>query len=385
MVNFTTLLVEDTGDNSEDQATTTFAYKAGKTSRRWRLIAPQLPIAATDINDTIAGLLGYSEYGPGNTGRITRYLPTADPQFPWLFCTSVGVKGHGLYKVVPSTQVFQSATANFGSFTQWQYYVFMVDSEARPYPIVTDENIQINYGTWYDETNTKLSIVYYPEWERFCDYQFIPIDDYITQTKASSRFVTGSGTLPGAPAPDNGAPFSGQPRVYIPNQIFKLWWTGVPLRYVTSQASYLNKWKGRVNQNAWNGPLGNTLPPPPLPPGTTSQFPPGSLLYMSYKVEQYSPPVPVTYGPFVSVIDYSKLCNLELTFLYTTRGPGTDLPTLTNNNYVTGGHNLMLYFPYRKYYMAMYFNDSPMLANAVPMYLSFPIEQLFSDPDVPLN
>ena len=171
---------------------------------------------------------------------------------------------------------------------------------------------------------------------------------------------------------NNAKEIQNQIRMFLPNQVLRLTWYQVPFRFITSSNSVFNKYKGRVNQTDWNGPFG----PTPIPAGATPMFPAGSLLYLTYKPTIYTPPLQALGNVFNKGSAYERMCDIEFDFLWTTR-LGTSLPANpTNLNYVVDGHNLQPFPPARVFYYATSTDG-----HAVPSWLSFPIEELWTDPD----
>lgn len=361
------ILVEDTGQDGHDTSQCSAQVDGGKITRRWLALEEDNgTINTVDIIDTVKGIVGWSD--PNTVkGYIPRTLPAADPQLQSYYATRVSWSGMGSYQkafVAPTLETGAQTITQLGNnqinYALWQNYLFTVESSPRLYPIMADTALTAQQGSYFDDSGAQQNFTYFQEWARFCDWDFLPIDDYVTQQRGGAYFKTGSGQLP------NKAPFQGQPRMLLPNQVYRLLWTGVPLQYLTDPNSYLRKWRGRVNQNTWTGP-GNFT------------FNPGELLYVGYKPTKYQPPITLTSANGVIVgIDYSKLVNIEINFLYTVR-TATDLPAApANKSYVQGGHNLLPYFPTRNYYYTVFSPDNG--TTEYPMYLSFPLERLFMDP-----
>jgi hypothetical protein len=156
----------------------------------------------------------------------------------------------------------------------------------------------------------------------------------------------------------------------LPNETIKIIWYRVPYRYVKSANSYLNRFRFRVNQKAWEN------------------YGPGELLYAGYTPRRFSPPIVGLDPAWESgVFSTEKLCDITLEFIRTSREaetiPSTTLPPYsdTNRSWVMAGHNLLPHFRDRKFYYASVNNADP--TKQFPMFLSFPLELLFVDPDVP--
>src|SRR5581483_3263460 len=127
--------------------------------------------------------------------------------------------------------------------------------------------------------------------------------------------------------------FTAMPKMFLNNELIKLTWYQVPMRYYTSPNSYLRRFRGRVNQNAWN---------------TTNfgNYAAGELLYLGCNLKRYTPPLAnAVYVLQPGLDDFVKYCNLEIMLLYTKRPLGAGpLHAPGNDNYVVGGHNLNPYF-----------------------------------------
>jgi hypothetical protein len=335
--------------------------EGGRAVSAYFLVAPQ----PADLQSAIIQILGTTQFAATATGKLARTPPLAHPLYPWLYASSIlDIKGVGTYTLTNAEPTLE--VPPLPQFALYAQYKFTIEFKPRPYPIVTDDTIQeISTGSWYPETGAGTSIQnfsYAAEWARFVDFTVTPLDDYVTQQVGQMRFVTGGTGTPNA----NTATYTGSPRLFIPNQVIKFIWYGVPYRYMSSPNSYITRWTGRINQNAW---------------GTT--YPSGSLLYHSFKPTLYTPPVQKEVTDMYSgqsVFSTEKLMNLELEFIWTTRttsDPPTG-PTSGNLNYVIYGHNALPWHADRLFHYA----ESAVAPNP-PSFLSFPIEVLFSDPDTP--
>ncbi len=276
--------------------------------------------------------------------------------------------------------------ATFPGYLLYPNYEIVVASSRVPYPVSPDSSIVKNNVIWYDDTDTQQSYAYYPEWLRFTDYTGDPQEEWLEQQRGTTYFQTSDNSEPGSNAQGTSQQ---SVRMLMPNNLFRMKWTGVPLRYVLSQNSYLSRFRGRINQNAWNGPLGPDINQPlgaSFPAGTAGVFATGQLLYVGFKYTSYLPVLPVTFSLFGSFIDYSRLCDIDLFFLDTTRTvtlPPTQPSAPTSpagRNIVVNGWNALPYLPLRKFY---YGYNSDLAGHKNPLFYSFPLELLFSDPDTP--
>ncbi len=327
---------------------------------------------ATDRQSILKSILGTTDYAvnANQPGRLSRTLPLADPEFPWAYASDiVGFRGVGGTGQTQEPPQLNTNDATFPGYTLYPNYELTVECTGRNYPISPDSSITSQRVLWTDIAGAAQNFPYFPEWLRFTDWEEIPQENWLSMQRGTAYFKTLSGNEPA------GAQFQGQPRKLLPDSIFHLKWDGVPARYLLSTNSFIKKFRGMINQNGWNGPLG----PIPLAGATSFAFPPGSLLYQGYKSTKYNPVYPVTTNVFGSFLDYSKLVDIDLFFLLTQR-PGTDLPTPLNAQEVIAGHNLQLYFPTQRFYYTDFKN---LAGTTVPLFQSFPIELLFTDPDMP--
>jgi len=377
-------LQEETGDG-RSPSEAAFSFKESHTVRTWFMENPNgrdsedYGLDAFDIQFIIKNVLGSTDYAlnPTNPGRLARILPLADPLYPWLYASNIqSMRGVGV--AMQQDAQLNTNMASFPGFGLYPNYEIICDCTSRPYPVAPDTSIVSSLVSWVDSTNTNQSQQVYPEWNRFCDFDLIPQENWLEQQRGGAYFQTGSGNEPG-----NGASAQQSVRMLLPDAVLRLLWVGVPLRYILSQNSYLQRFRGWINQNAWNGPQGPVLPGPQnpsTPAGSKGLFPPGSLLYTGWKPRLYQPVLPVTFTPFGSYIDYSRLCDLEIYFLYTAR-TATDAPAQpTNKNIVVGGWNCLPYLPKRRFFYAY---NSDLASNKNPLFYSFPVELLFHDPDDP--
>jgi len=310
---------------------------------------------ADDLQNAINELLGGTTYA--STGfKMQRTPPKAHPTFPFWYASNIpSIRGVGEFTLEDADPALEVPT--IPQYALYEDYWFTVEFTPRPYPVGLDEDISVASGSWYDEGGTSRSFQYAKEWLRYTDYEYVPQFDNVSAQQGQMVFESTDAA--------NKKGFLGSPRMFLPNQILKFWWFQVPYRYVTSANSYITKWVGRINQNAWYN------------------WKPGQLLYLSYSPKRYSPPIPLEddfwEGSFLTT---QKLCNIEFTFLYTNR-PATALAAApTNRHYVQAGHNLLPWFQTRKFYYAKSVASTALgIPGDIPANLSFPIELLFTDPD----
>src|SRR5215831_9770497 len=377
-------LKEETGDG-RSSSEAAFSFKDAHTVRTWFMENPLgrdsmiYGIDAFDLQFIIKNVLGSTDYpvNQGAPGRLARVLPLADPLYPWLYASNIqSIKGVG----VAQQQQAQLNTnlATFPGYGLFPNYEIICDCTYRPYPVSPDESITTYDLTWIDSGNLSQTSHIYPEWNRFTDFDIIPQEEWIEQQRGQAYFQTGSGNEPG-----NGASALQSVRMLMPNDVLRLLWVGVPLRYILSSNSYLVRFRGKINQCSWNGPQAPVLTnawSPRNPGGDPGLYTAGSLLYTGYKPRIYQPVLPVTFTPFGSFIDYSRLCDIELYFLRTTRIPSDSPAQPTNKNIVVDGWNCQPYLPMKKFFYC-YNTDLAATPNRYPLFYSFPVELLFQDPD----
>lgn len=366
-----TELVEDVAEG-QSPSSVSISFQQSSSSRIWRAISSKngdgsqnFDIQPSDFYQLIHDILGTTSYPVnGNApGKLNRALPLLDPQIPNLYASEIqSLRGFGSYQLVGPQNTTDSN--NYQGFALWSNYDITVASVGRPYPVAADAQINFKVSKWTDISGAAQSTGYYPEYERFCDFTIQPKAEWLEQQRGASYFQTSDNSEPG-----NGLTTQQSVRMLMPDSILKVLWIGVPLRYVLSTNSYLNKFRGRINQNAWAGSA-----------GTGTSFPAGSLLYWDYQPRIYLPPAPVTYSWAGAFLDFTRLCDIELTFMYTTRNI-TLAPTTSNANFVPAGWNALPYLPQRKFYYA--YNTDLAGTTKYPQFYSFPVEILFSDPDDP--
>ncbi len=323
-----------------------------------------------DIQDTVKLLIGNTKYGLAG-GKIQRDLPIAHPQFPWLYVDGIPrIDGVGqmeqINAVVPSLVPNPVQPAQYALYKQ---LVWHIEFSQLPYTPLPDSSIDMvsnatpNFAAlaqFYTPAGGSSTFYYADEWKRYTKFSLAPVDKSVTATLGQMTFRGGSA---------NGVVFPGQLKKFLPDQILTVKWYKVPYRYIISPRSYLNKYKGYINQI--NNARGNTF-------GTYTG---GQLLYVGYKPsEPYTMPYPTVEWIF-GVNQYAKYGDIELNFLCTNR-TSTSPPTPSNLNYLTSGWNAQPWFKDQKYYyVATRTTPGTDATSDTPPYLSVPFEILFTDPD----
>lgn len=320
-------------------------------------------ITALEIQEAIRTAQGYVE-GGALDGRITRHLPMRHALFPRWPCSAV-TRGQGTGEF-SSVAPFEDEGGDvnpmnaFGQWAKYKYQLLDLEFKPRPYRILADADIPVLAGSYVDIGGTTRTYQYAQEWLRYTRIIISQMDaDRITAEEGSFQYNSNA-TVNGVAI--NGTSFMGHPTMPLMNSTVLVSWYEVPYNYVVSPNSYLTRWRGRINQTAWRG------------------YPAGSLLYDGFTADVYSSPFPA-FG--LDEMDLGGnpilLCDIQLKFVMTNRKlDGSLNAAVLNGNCIASGHNLLPYFPNRKFYYAA-------SAAGVPSFWSFPIELLFTNPDADIG
>lgn len=318
-----------------------------------------------DIQDAIQQILGGLTSTNSTDGRLTRTPPLAHPQYNWLYASAISnIRGIGApVKTAAGAALEVPSLPNLALYPN---YEFIVEFTPRPYVVAKDASIPLLKGQkFYDESNTQQTTVIAAEWIRYAWWQPLPQYDSITARFGQMVFQTQSGGEP------QNIPFPGMPRLFLPNQILKIYWSQVPLRYIYSSNSFLTRFGGYVNQT------------------TFTTWKPGQLLYLGCTPKPYTPPVQqldsLNFGSSGFIVSAEKWCDIEMNFLLTTRQV-QDGPTPTaNGNFIATGHNVHPW-PGSTTTTGGFFYatvKSGLSAKQKPVYPSTEFGLLFTDPDAP--
>lgn len=337
-----------------------------------------------DLQTLVQDIIGYTTpFASTSTPAMRRVVPVTHPKAPYLYAhriSSIVGEGSGDAARQPPTPplITSIGTKPICDYYKYRQYEIGVEFASRPYPIIADTDLTASVpGSWYKRDGTLNNFNYAPEWARYCDYDYFPQNNTIQGNQ-------GSMSIWGVPEAAGPIPFTSPPWMWLPDQMLKIRWFQVPYRFITSANSYIapvknRNWRGRVNQNWW------------------WNWPPGSLLYLNYAVTKYTPPT-MDMGIYPSwtgtvegsetligiLTNYERLCDIELTFLYTNRFRAGTLTYPSNKNHVAAGHNLLPNLADGKFYYATRtpIGSSTESINNPPAWWSFPLEAMFSDPDV---
>lgn len=325
---------------------------------------------ATNLNEVITDLVGQVNPAVGD-GRVNRQLPKTDPVFQSWLCSGIQeMRGWGkpTKTAVPLNISTSPASGFYGAYPTYQ---IKTEFRPRPYAVLPNSSIVVSTASYWNRDGDRKYFLSANEWLRFTDYTQTPMNNFVTAKTGQMRFHTASGTAPGANAPNKiGSVFTESPRMLLPDSVIKMIWYLVPFRYVSSINSYLQRFVGYINQTDWYN------------------WKKGQLLFMGATPHKFTPPFQRFFNIFGVNIgqEKDKLCNIELTFIYTSR-TGTDVPTsgsfFPNANWIAAGHNLLPWLATRKfYYVTSYDTTNPAdQTKWFPSWPSVPFEFLFTDPD----
>lgn len=350
---------------------------------------------AQDLTDTLNAIVGNTAQTVNAFGQLNRTLPMSDPMLPNWFAQSVDkLQGVGQGRFVSAVETSQDdyivPSLSAGFLLYPTYYVTVTFSQLS-YAVFEDKYVPTGPSSWFlpylDANSNPINAPYNyaREWQRFCTYDSEATNDYVVSN--TGNMVFREQTVAGKPNLNN-VPFSGPPRILLPNDLITFKWYAVPFRYITSPNSYIRRYRGHINQfDFWETPTVAGKP------GDVSYvFPKGTLLYLSYKYTPFNPPIPQS-SAWVPTLPNTavpaKLVNIEFTCLNTIRFTSGVPVVPYNPNWITAGHNLLPSFSgNRDFHYATCFgfqvaflNDQLNPSGWVPSFKSFPFELCFFDPD----
>jgi hypothetical protein len=362
-----------------------FNVREGKLTRVWDM-AVTFP---GEITDAIRLILGGTQYASTATGKLKRDLPRSDPQYPWLYASNIpnivgmgmrqagnpGAGGGGRFREAQTDDPGAGDGMISPSFGLYPHYRFTVESSPRPFVVAGDNRITTGLNQWFNFAGNAVPYSFVTEYNRYVDAVVTPTPQALQGQQGTMVFVSNL-------TPPHGAAFAGRPMMYLPNEALAVTWYQVPHRYISSQNSYI---AGAQGNRPWFGCVNHrsiTL--------CGVRYPPASLLYLGYSLSaRYPRAVDVRANdPNLVAGDAAygveKFVDITFNFGVTWRtAPANSLPGPRDNpNFVVGGWNLLPYLPDRRFHYASS-NPTAGGVNRTPAFLSFPIELLFMDPDVP--
>lgn len=361
------------------------------------------------LTEALIGLIGTAR--PylnivGNDSGITRILPKAHPQWPWLVCdTMENIAGQQYVDSVdwefehlgPDGKMLAEPLPTYARYRE---YELQASFSPKQYSISTDQfminnKINVSYvnpkGQW-----TVLPIM--PEWKRYVTVYKTPRVEMMMATQGGHTFMGKIGFFPNGDTAG-----AGQLKAMVPCADVTLKWHSVPYSFILGKGyanppfapdapndgmSVFDFAGGTINQNAFLG------------------FPAGTLLFMGAEPTNIrAVPFPVAAAAKNLPNRYlwlnDRICDIEMKFQY--RNPPTDVEypkPKEEGNRVYAGHNLMLNAQDGKYYVVFWAkcwdtkppadpntptrNQKPFPFNVAGVglvYNSFAHELLFTNPD----
>lgn len=315
----------------------------------------------------IRELIGDSIAIPQQPGLI-RTLPLRHPIMPWYCIGCNSFQGYG-QPYIPKVNPFQPFIPQVAKWCLYQNWRLQLNFQPLPYPVLSNQVLgNWEDGEWYRDNGTLQKYTYAKEWERMCIYTPQQSDDNVTAQHGYLAFNALN-------LPENARTFLAQPRLYLNNEKMSITWLNVPFSYITSNYSYLKRFRGRVNQSSWSTK-------------NFGSFGPGEVLYLGYSTKIYNQPFDNnTYAyPGFNIPDFKRNCDITLNFMTTNRTlEEVPLNEPQNPNWIAGGFNLQPFIgdgtePNSRTFL--YASTTPHSgAFSRPLFDSFPIQILFSNPD----
>lgn len=328
------------------------------------------------LEDLFEDILGNAK--PDGVGGIERLLPKACPHFNLAYFFAdriselIGIGGDGEIVDVDDAEWLEAETL-IDRYWEYKKFFVTIDYTRRPYKVLPDDStVKPSNVAYYLEDGSGGAYVQTSEDDRFTWWEPQAQPEIITFQQGQAVFALDSSNISGSisGAAPHSFGFNATPQIYMPKTLIKYHWEMVPYEYVIGKPggiSYLRQYIGYLNQTDW------------------AQWKAGELLYLGPNVKRYPPSRPEREVVFGTTFSTSMLCDIELTFVETSRLPGGTVPTPSNLSWIPAGHNLMPWSRDRKFYYAVTPDaDSPnTTAKWVPTYpRSIPFQMLFTDPSV---
>lgn len=330
-----------------------------------------------DVRAKVKQILGYTDTAVGANAKVQRVLPMAHPLYPNLTAYRVRVQpvpGEPEFSVEAADpeEILEAAVIHPDAVA-WDSWMFEVSFSPRPFQMVTTAAMPTITDSVYEADGSgPVNYTHHNEHLRFCEYTFTPRAEFVYARggQAQMKFRRHGGA-----DPDN-TPFPDFPRILLPDEILTILWRQIPQRFLTSANSHLRRWRNLVNQHPFS--LGG------------AEFEPGQLLYKGYKERAYSFPFPEIDDDWggAGVFAASKVVDCEVEIWVTNR-PATGTVTVENENWIPAHWNAqpnMRHGTTSGGTAGAFFYISADNADATkqyPMFSSFAMHLLFTDPDAP--
>jgi hypothetical protein len=306
---------------------------------------------ASDLNDAILRILGDTDYQTNSVGGLIRTLPLAHPKYPSYVANKVSWKGMGESRLawVDDSEFEANSVA---AYTEYPLYRLEVSFAQPPYAVLTDEAIDQESFTWYDEEGEEFFEEVSQEWYRYCLLQKAPAKIEVVTAQNGQMYLHDEGGVKRA--------FNALPSMRLPTTSLVLTWYRVPYRFFIHPDSWIEYAQGKVNQMEFLG------------------YKPGYLYLDNVEATPYCPPIP---GYEVSSLGFTRSteqhCDIRFTFLVRTRDAFVPI-TPDNANHIAAGHNCYPNFKQKRW---LYATTEGTPEEGTPNFKSIPFQLLFKDPD----
>lgn len=353
-------------------------------------------MGATRLNDFIYFALGYNSRRADNKSGIFRQTPIADPQFPFLYCSSISQMQGNQYIQATDWEFYTLGSGHYLSarpmptYAQYGEYVVGLNFDARQYQVYDDQTLidrELKISFIDIDNSVYVFPNVMPEWYRYTTYSFEVRSEFLTLDTGQSVYMAkdnplinqGVGQMP----PSAG---TGMYKQLFKSGTFKVSWKQVPYFFVTGidATTGLNfvpanvSAQGRVNQDKFFG------------------FKAGTLLYEGMTIDTVynqatllnTDLLPDGIDPNRYIFKENLLADVTFTFSYredkVTENYSAVKPK--NRNTILYGHNLFLRGGSSKSIAVIKAEEFDIVNHAIlgtdlgVCYASFPMQLLFTDP-----
>ncbi len=329
-------------------------------------------MAAEDMGVAVKEILGSTAVDAGGY-RLRRQLPLAHPTWNWLYAEDVtDFRGRGRGGLKASGRKLEAPPITT-AFWQYARYYVSINFTSRPYAVLSDNNINVTTETAANFAGVNQTYTVATEWDRYTDYEPTSSPESVTATQGSMYFRDRSLAVFNVSYPV----YNAMPRMFLKNSLVRFMWYQVPFSYISSTNSYIQAFRGYINQLDWY------------------LWKAGELLYLDFRIKRYTPPAPALQllgnpfdppppaGVVKSTYSTEKFVDIEFDFLQTNRTTSDNQYTPFNTNWIVKGHNLMPYWLDRKFHYATTYDIAAPFNEAkwLPSWLSVPFSLLFTNPD----
>ena len=346
------------------------------------------PSGRLDFENVVLTILGSNRsagldnLGPGppppgpRAGGIKRFPPKRHPRFMTLVAETItNMVGEGgkfvfdraLTDGVPGPDAdYQAKPYKFPdpipNYALYPIYKIDVEFANRLYNLTADVDLPASTAqVWFDDVGDGVApgkLMKYWDTGEYLRWTWItggPKENIITAKQGQMVLDVGN--------PVKNYQFADMPKMTLPDGAVKITWYEVPwnfVRPVVASYSYFQQYQGRVNYT------------------TFLNWGPGELLYLTIQPRPYVMPIPLLDGTVQILCDIDILC-AETKRL---RAIGDAVPNPALTNWVANGFNLQPFWLDKQFHYAHSLTKPDQPTTQSPSWRSFPMQILFSDPDV---